>query len=232
MESDGLVGRIARGDFFSVLPGGFFVLLMAALAMYPPAQTTDFIAAIRPLADGIRENPYYLVLVIFGAFLIGSVIRSLPLVWAERVSPPFHSRFPFHAQLKGALKDLTDNCQAAMFRPEASPDLSKDINRNIWNYWKDTLCCHNEKAFHFYQSFEIRARYAAGLVWAGIGGMIASMTMFMRCPHAALQTIVVSALIYLAFSYNLRRARDAEARALLFLFIAHQQSGPSAPGSA
>jgi hypothetical protein len=94
------------------------------------------------------------------------------------------------------------------------------------------LCLRAPTGFTFYQSFEARSRFFAGMFWAGMAGIGGGLYLVGTVPRAplsyapALQMIVVSVTLVLAFGFQLRRVREQEARVLVTLFAALLQGEP------
>ncbi len=223
MATDSLLDRINKVDFFAVLPPGFYSVLLLGFLLKFPQNATTMIEALSPIAFVLKENPVYLIFLLFAAYLFGSIIRALKVKWAEKVSPPFRSDFPYQDELKIALETLKKS-QAIKVDTTKFPDLSGGVSEDVFNYWKDVLCAKSDKAFDYYESFETRARFSAGMVWAGVVGMIASLSMLFRCVTVGWQLLVLSLVVYIAFGFHLRRVRKQEAKALLFLYVAHLQT--------
>jgi hypothetical protein len=218
--------QIYKADFFSVLTPGFYSVLMLGFHLIIPKNAKTVIGALNLIVRDLKRNPFYFIFLLFVVYLFGSIIRVLKVNWAEIASQPyhyhFHSGFPFHNDLKTAYENIK-NSDAVEKTRLPSINLTKGVPEDIFNYWKDFLCTKNDKAFEYYESFENRTRFSAGMVWAGIVGMIASFSMLLRCAPVGWQMFGFSFAMYLAFGFHLRRVRKQEVRALLFLYLAHFQ---------
>lgn len=223
MATDSILDRIDTVDFFAVLPAGFYSVTMMAFSLTVPPGAHNMIDALSPLAGVLKDNPVYFVFWLFAAYLVGSIARALRVTWAERVSPPFRSDFPFPEKLRETLENLKTS-PATRLDATRIPDIRNGLSNDEFNYWKDVLCTKTKSGFEYYQTFESRVRFSAGMVWAGVIGVVVAVFMFFRCPGVAWQMLLVSITVYAAFGLHLRRVREQEAKALLFLYLAYLQS--------
>lgn len=222
MAADSLLNRINKMDFFAVLPTGFYSFIMIGFWFVVQPDQKNIMKAISPIATTLKDNPVYLVFLLFASYLFGSIIRALKVEWAERVYPPFTSRFPFPTELKKALTTIK---QSKSLKIDISklPDIEKNFANDEFNYWKDVLCVESEYGFEYYETFETRTRFSAGMVWAGVIGIISGFLMFKQNVNIAWQMLAMSVVVYLAFGFHLRRVRIQESKALLFLYVALKQ---------
>ena len=218
---------IEKVDFFAVLPTGAYILAVVTLCIWtasePKPCTLTFKEAIAVLADTFKSNPFYFIIALFGAYLLGSVIRAFHVSWAEKVTPPFTANFPYQNTLIKAIDKLKDNAAAAQIDVTKLPDLSAGVSGYIFNYWKDALCSKADRGFEYYRNYEARARFSAGMVWAGMAGIAGGLYVVFISRTMGLQVVLFSAIIYIAFGFQLRRVRVQEAKVLLFLYAAHLQ---------
>ncbi len=228
MPAESMINKFNKVDFFSVFPSGFYSLTVIILTFSPPSQNQGFLERLSLVVNQVKSEPAWLLFILFGSFLLGSIFRALRVSWAEWVTPPFTSGFPYPALLQKALKNLKDNASASGIEKSQLPDLNKEMNSDIYNFWKDTLCLRNPTSFEYYQSFEAQARFSAGMVWAGLTGILGSVIIIIRSFSLNnwffWQMLGISFAIYLAFAFHLRRVRKQETRVLLFLYIAYLQN--------
>lgn len=213
-------------EFFAAIPPGFFIFIVSFVCLVngtAAATSLSLWEHLLFLSTKIKENPPVIIFVLFAAYLLGSIIRSMPVQWAEAVASFGRSRFPFGPKLRGMLREIKDECAATNLRPESLPTVEK-LSSSTFNYWKDFLCARAPEAFLYYQSFEARSRFYTGMFWAGAVGIIGGGVTVLRSYMANLSLIpgtqlcVVSLCLCLAFGTQLRRVREQEARVLLTLF--------------
>lgn len=227
-----MLNRIGKVDFFAVLPAGFYVfvvfLIVFGLATSPTTGTT--ISIWKPISDLVATavgKPVTLVLVLFGSYLIGSSLRAFPVKWAEKATPPFRLEFPYPLELQRVISELEKQKEASGFNPNKSLSISDDLKMSVFNYWKDKLCMKSPDGFSYYQSFEARTRYFAGMFWAGCIGVIGGLIIIFQIPNGSLDqkfgVLVLSIMIMVVFGGQFRRVREQEARVLVSLFAVLQQ---------
>jgi hypothetical protein len=222
MATDSLLNRINKMDFFAVLPAGFYSVIMIGFWFIEQSNPKNIMEAINPIAQALKDNPVYLVFLLFAAYLVGSIFRALKVKWAECICPPFHSSFPFSEELNRALIEIKTSGSKILIDSHL-PDIKNGLTNNEFNYWKDVLCIKSERGFEYYETFETRTRFSAGMVWAGVVGIVSGSLMFFRGPNIAWQMLVISLVVYSAFGFHLLRVRRQESKALLFLYIALTQ---------
>jgi hypothetical protein len=243
--------RIEKIDFFAVLPAGIYVMSVLCVCMYewayPTSETKTIFSILTQIACILNKNVTFAILVIFGAYIVGSIIRSVPVDWAEWSIPhtkkseissagelekttteePKKStnkeanKFPYQNLLIDALKDLKDAEAATKIDKGSLPDISKNFSRNVYNFWKDTLCNFSSNGFDYYERYETRARFSAGMFWAGILGILGGG--YLIYYKIGLEIILFSLLIIVVFRLHLGRVRKQEVKVLLFLYISYLQ---------
>jgi len=223
MAADSMLNRINKIDFLAVLPPGCYSVMMITFLFVVPSDSKSITEVIKPIADSLKANPVYWVFLLFSAYLIGSIFRTLRVKWAERLYPrQFRSNFPCKDVLKDALAKLSGSL-AVKLDVSKLPDLTGGLSNDDFNYWKDMLCIDSEHGFHYHETFEARSRFSAGMVWAGIAGFVSGLVMIAQSGHIAWQMMLISLIIYVAFGIQLKRVRQQEAKALFFLYIAETQ---------
>lgn len=234
MPVEKIVSQFNKGDLFAVLSPGF-VIFTFVYAVYRTDKTTASLwAVLQVLAEQLQQRPAWIVFVLFAAYLLGSLLRAVPVWWAERLSPPFRmSRFPYPDVLKEVVATVKNHYKAAGLDETRLPDLGDGVPMHIYNYWKNALCLGTASGFDYYQTFEMRVRFFTGMIWAGWIGLLCSLAVFIHCwaaTHVVGWTMLLLALLLLlTFGVNFRRVRRQESRALLLLFITYlqQQQSPS-----
>ncbi len=228
MPAEKIVSQFNKSDLFAVLPPGFVIFTFLYAAYRTNRDTASLWAVLQGLADQLQQRPAWIVFVLFAAYLLGNLVRTTPVGFAERTLPPFTNKFPYPEMLREVGKTLTDNAEAACLDLQRVPDLTKDVPIYVYNYWKDALCVGTASGFDYFQTFETRMRFFTGMLWAGWIGVGCSVVIAVRCgtmTHpAGVALFVLAAVILLTFGLNFRRVRRQEARALLLLFVAYQQN--------
>jgi len=219
-EGNSILSRISRMDLFTTLiPGFYIMILLEYLYLSSIGNSVSLSYTISYMSLTIQKNPFVLIFILFGTYLFGSLTRSLKVNWAEMSFPPFRAIFPFEKQMLRILKEFHDSHKVGNFDINSLPELS-GYNENFYNYWKDTLCIAEPVGFHYYESYEIRSRFAAGMVWSGICGLaVCILTRLMFCSPFEPYIFTSSLVLYVSFAVLLKRAREQEAKVLFFMHI-------------
>jgi len=222
--------KFSKNELFAVFPPGFYIL-MVAYSCYVASQacsSSSLWSVFAKLAGAVRDNPAYLLFILFAAYLFGSIFRALPVAWAERTIPWFTSHFPYENVLEETLSVLNRNTPASKHNPRKGPSLSRGLPKRVFNYWKDALCVNSPEGFEYYQAYEARSRLFAGMIWAGWSGVVGSAVAlgfaWRVSPSIGLGMLILSAAMLGAFGCNFRRVRRQEAQALLLIYTAWLQS--------
>jgi len=129
--------------------------------------------------------------------------------------------------LKTTVEVLEREAAACDIQPHKLPRWDR-LSADTFNYWKDVLSFRAPEAFAFYQTFEMRSRFFAGMFWAGALGVLGAIYAVIEYRGGAMlwigQLLALSAAMVVAFGLQLRRVRQQEARVLLTLFVAFTQS--------
>ncbi len=242
MSSQSILGRFSKSDFFSVLPPGFYIFIVSyttySAATSEKADST-ILSDILKLSNDIRTDPFLIVFVLFASYLLGSIIRAIPIRFLCRFTPPFHDDFPYPIRLNELINHLRNNRDRLGYEnndlsilPELK-DLDK-INKkekfefireysDIYNYWKAVLCINSPGGFDYYETYETRVRFFAGMVWAGLVGIILGIIVYFTTDSHLTSGVLflVSLLIMFVFRINFHRVRGQEAKELVLLIAAY-----------
>ena len=105
--------------------------------------------------------------------------------------------------------------------------ISKGIPMFVFNYWKDFVCISSPEGFEFYQTFETRSRMFAGMIFAGLVGILGSLLIIYLTRNysceVGLTLFLFSLALYITFGANFRRVRTQEAQVLLMIYLAYFQ---------
>jgi len=220
---------MGKVDFFAVLPTGFYILIVGVIVCISNSETQSFWEPLNIFIEEIDKNPSLLILVFFAAYLAGSIIRALKVRWVEYFIPPFRITFPNNETIAKVLAELKGNAAVASLKTDKLPAIDKPVTTVVFNYWKDVLCVNNPVAFDYYESYEARARFFAGMFWAGVLGVFGAIVLAIRMGGIDQGTtwflFTVSAIILLTFGSQFRSVRDQEVTVLLSIYVAYHQ-GP------
>ena len=228
MPAEKIVSQFNKTDLFAVLPPGFVIFTFVYAACRTNNQTPSLWVVLQGLAEQLQQRPAWIIFVLFAAYLLGNLVRTMPVEWAERMLPPFTGGFPYPEDLREVRKTLHDHAAVAGINPELLPDLTNGVPLRVYNYWKGTLCIGTANGFDYFQTFATRMRFFTGMLWAGWIGVGCSGWIAVSCQmltHPVGKALfVLAAVILLTFGLNFRRVRRQEARALLLLFVAYRQN--------
>ena len=231
MASNTFASRVSGSDFFAILTPGFyiFIAIYALTLSFGSFQSKDssLWEVIFNLSLHIQESPSILIFIFFGAYLFGSIFRTLPVNYAEKIIPPFTTSFPYPEKLTKLINILKDHHDGAQIDPELLPKFGNELPLEIFNYWRYVICINSKEGFEFYRSFETRVRFFTGIIWASVtgvifGGLIIIKTHYFFHP-SGFPLLLLSLIIFFTFGLNFRRVRRHEARALLTIFCAFQK---------
>lgn len=231
MPSKQIVGQFTRSEFFSVLPTGFYVFMLIysfVIVVSPMGKSLeDLWGVVSLLATQLQNQPVLLIFLLFACYLLGSIFRALPVRWAEKTIPPFKTEFPYPSVIKNVIEEINHHSDLTKHDKKNIPVVNLSVPIDVFNYWKDTLCVNTFEGFEYYQLFETRVRFFAGIIWAAWCGMLASgLILFLThdLTHGVgLPLIAISIILLLTFGSNFRRVRRQEVRALVTLFIVFLQ---------
>ena len=227
MPAEKIASQFNKSDLFAVFPPGFVIFMFVYAAYRTDKQASSLWVVLGLLTEQLQQRPAWIVFVLFAAYLLGTLSRTIPVFIAERLLPPFKGGFPYPSVLSEVVDTLKQNAIAARIDTDRLPDLSNGVPGHVYNYWKHLLCLGTAEGFDYYQTFETRVRFFTGMIWAGWIGLLCSLAIFIRCwmlTHTVGWIMLgLAFLLLLTFGYNFRRVRRQEARALLLLFIAYLQ---------
>lgn len=232
MPAEKIVSQVNKSDLFAVFPPGFVIFTFVYAVYRTDRQTASLWVVLQGLADQLQQRPAWIVFVLFAAYLLGNLVRTIPVAFAERMLPPFTDEFPYPEVLRKVRDTLAANAEAACLDTKHLPNLEKGVPLHVYNYWKDALCVGTAAGFDYFQTFETRMRFFTGMLWAGWTGLLGSLVIALRCQMlahpAGLTMLLLALVILLTFGLNFRRVRRQEARALLLLFVAYLQNSARA----
>lgn len=224
-----------KTDFFAILVPGFFifgVIVSFFLAITHKDINISILDRIEPFFKLLKENwPLVIVLIVIG-YLLGNLIRAIRVIYADKFCKTIFSRykcsFPYHYILDKIREHLIDS---NLIDDITLPKEDKPLY-NAWNFWKITIGLEFPDMFSHIQNLESRVRLFAGMFWAGLLGIIGSLSIFGVCIFNNVIKVVwweynfylsiASAALFTMFGMNLRRVRREEARAVFMGYLALQ----------
>lgn len=232
-----VVNRINVSDIASIIAPGFY-LYFAVHIFYTAyyqfngehalASANSFWDILFHFSTSLYEKPSMLLFIFFASYLLGTVLRAIPVRFTESLIPPFHSRFPYPDALNNVLATLRANKTLIRYNEDFFPAQIEHVHMNVFNYWKNLLCLKALAVFHHYKSFENRSRFFAGMILSSLAATIASIIMnFVNqsCSSVYIPLFVLSGTLFTIFGVNFRRIRRQEAEALFTMYIAFLQEG-------
>lgn len=89
MAAKAALGKIGKVDFFACLPSGTyaFISLYLAFSMEIGVDTNGHSLwfEINKLIENTSQKPTSLLLIMFCSYLLGSVLRAIPVSFTERI---------------------------------------------------------------------------------------------------------------------------------------------------
>jgi hypothetical protein len=231
MPAQNIIGKFGKGEIFTVLPPGFYTFIVVyscyTVTGLPKNELTSLWMIIHKLSTDIQNNPILLLLILFGSYLFGSIIRTVPVFLAEKTIPPHSANFPYPGILVDVLETMKNYKGTERDSAGKLPNIENGIPMDVFNYWKDLLCVNSIEGFDYYQTFEVRSRFFAGMIWAGWFGIFGGIYVLISTPsivwRVAFAILIISIGVLAAFGLNFRRVRKQEAKALLLILIAYLQ---------
>lgn len=251
MPDKTIIGHFSKGEFFSVLPPGFYIFLIFCFCWmfyhHPDTSQKSLLTIIDSLRDEQLKSLFFplLLFILFASYIFGSISRALPVSRIEQTFPlcqnkfpyftfsrcefpyplhavpPFHCHFPYPDKLSDAVTTLEKQGL------KQNIDLNKGVPPSVFNYWKDFVCIASPQGFEFYQTFETRSRMFAGMIFAGLVGIFGSLLIIYLTwnysREVGLTLLFFSLALYITFGVNFRRVRAQEAQVLLMIYLAYLQ---------
>ena len=244
MPATTVLSRV-KTDFFAILVPGFFIFAVIVsffLAFTHKDPKISILERIKPFFDNLKEYwPLAIFLIVIG-YLLGNLIRAIRVTTADKFSKTIFSRlaiteekklfykgsFPYPIILNEIRKHLNDSDLIADI---TLPEEEKPLY-SAWNFWKITIGLEFPDMFNYIQNLESRVRLFAGMFWAGLVGIIVSLSIFGGCIFNNVIKVVwlkynlylffASAALFTMFGMNLRRVRREEARSVFMGYLALQ----------
>jgi len=198
--------------------------------------------AINQLIKKTSSEPTSLLLIIFSAYLLGSIFRVFPVSWSEYHFLLGIHKFPYRDKIKELIEEAWKNDKVFQVKKELLPlnELEKlipsgessDTLLSVYNYWKDVVCINSPEGFAYYQEFEARTRFFSGMFFAGIFGILIAIVAFLEVTYQnkwdgelvnLFYLFCTSFVISIIFALNINNVRTQEARTLTGLYLAQRQ---------
>jgi len=213
--------RVGQIDLIAALPPGLYLFVTGQGLIAEQIGPGGLWQQMLAVSASLKDQPWSAVFVLFVAFLLGSLVRAIPLNITERLLP--------HAAAFPYALDLAKVFQVAQGRndgdaPAIGADLTGENLQIVFNLWKDSLALRHPEAFLLCQAEEARSRFFAGMFWAGFAGLVFSIALGTSGAHTlALQQAFVSLVIVMCFGVGLPRVRKHEALFLFGIYLASRE---------
>jgi hypothetical protein len=232
MAANAAIGKIGKIDFFACLPSGTYVFLCIYLVLNMGEDSYNLMSQIALLSKSTTTNPSSLLLILFCSYLLGSILRAIPVSFSEALIHRKKSEFPYEDKLKEMITEIQKHSPVSQVNPELLPSVDHEITKSSYNYWKDVICVNTPEAFVHYQEFEARTRYFSGMFLSGVVGVLIGVAALIYTLISygtayylvSLSLILLSAIIASSFGCNLQRIRLQEVNTLAGLYLAYIQS--------
>lgn len=241
--------RIGRIEFFTILPSGFFLTIVLIVCCFDinifkdcggkvPSNILMLLVYLIRSAEG--SVLAYFTLGFFLSHILGSIVLSIPVSLTEKVADllTFNSdtnKFPYNDHLRKDIKGLKyfkNEIDYIGIEIKNLPELKKEVDLNLYNFWKNILYMKKPECFNFYQNCETKSRFFSCMIWAGIFGILigaVALIVDQFSPEKGaklsllIQVIIGSAIFIIPFAIELHNTRRQEADTLLDLIIGYAQ---------
>ena len=219
-----MMDRLARVEFFAVLPAGFLILVVICvvtdLSFSVHTEPVFLGDRLQHMVVEVQDKPGMMLFVLFGAYLCGSVLRVLPVKWVERIIPPFKSVFPATEKIIEFRHVLRENPAAFHHDLTDLPEVPEIIPMAVFNHWKNLVCMNSSEGFRLYQSFEARSRFFAGMFWAGFFGIAGWvwLVVYSEMVQGRWHLLIPSVILVIVFGSQFRRVRAQESLVLFSVY--------------
>jgi hypothetical protein len=231
MSAKTIISKIGKIDFFAVLPSGTytFLSLYLLLGLDHTNRNVDesLWSSLEPLVQLTHDKPSVIILILFSAYILGSILRAVPVTSSETFICSKKHKFPYERTVGEMFNSISNHSQLTNVDKKFIPDLSNGLPKHIYNCWKDIVCVCSPDGFAYYQEFEARTRFFAGMFLAGCLGIVcAPLTLLMVQSifyKPALYLFFVSLIITYLYGRNLQHVRMQEVTTLAGLYLAYTQ---------
>ena len=215
--------KSGKSELIAIMVSGFYIF--ASLVVQDKNISTYLF--LKPLFVFIKDNPISIAFIVIFSYLFGSIVRSLPVSWAEYITPPFKNEFPYTNYLKESLDSIKKHSKDYHMNPDLLPEIQDSLKDDTFKYWKVSLCLRSPSLFDYTQLFEGRVRFFVGMWWSGIIGSISGICMLFITNNIylspALSILMLSIFLTLIFGFQIRRVRKDEAKIVAISYIALEQ---------
>jgi hypothetical protein len=230
-----IVSKIGKIDFFAVLPSGTYTFLSLYLLLGLDHKQRDISesawSSLEPLVHLTHDKPSVIILILFSAYVLGSILRAVPVSKSESFICDNKNEFPYGKEVKEMFDSIKTHHQLTYVETGLIPDLTNGLPKHVYNCWKDMVCVCSPEGFAYFQEFEARTRFFAGMFLAGCIGIVCapltSLVVGSILYEPALYMFIVSVIITLLYGRNLQHVRMQEVTTLAGLFLAYVQDSKS-----
>ncbi len=268
MAAGTAIGKIGKIDFFSCLPSGAYAFLCLYLAfsiVFSLGVDSEKVldggnatatVSVKLIIDETNNlitktslEPTSLLLLIFFAYLLGSIFRAFPVSNAEFFYKCQKSEFPYEIRILELIDQIHEyantspNIKAELSLLKNQINLANDQEKKegkenllaVYNYWKDVLCTNSPEAFLYYQEFEARTRFFSSMIFSGLisGSLVTASGLLLwifypNLPSWSYYSLFIlslaSFIIFFIFRQYITHIRTQELQTLTGLYLSYIQS--------
>jgi hypothetical protein len=246
MPATTAISRVGRFEFFSIMTPGFHILVVLVFLAHgfgDQGHATTAWQRLEPLVETVSANWPLAIVLLFSTYLLGSIPRAMSVSrldegWPKRIGRIFAKRetwtrrlyddeFPYRGALQLTLNALKENKIA-----EGQSISREGTSHTMFNFWKMVLCCNASEAFAYLQNLEERVRLFAGMIRAGVFGLLGTIALLIACVFSAETRNVwlvptaglcaISLVMIVTFSRYLRPLRGWEVNHVFLAYVAHR----------
>lgn len=230
-----------KTNFLAILVPGTFVFGVMLSVYLAFTQKDPNITLSKHIKFFLKVlQAYWLLAIIFIiiGYLVGILIRSIRVNYADELSKKifskfdtrksgknlYESEFPYPVMLEKIKKGLVD------FKLIRDIKLPKNDLHDVYLFWKIMICSELPEVFDYIYTMESTVRLFAGMFWAGLLGIIGSLSIFVGCIFSFdiigvvwwkfnIYMLVISVTISIMFGGNIRRVRRQEVQAVFNAYL-------------
>lgn len=211
MPTNTVLSRVQESEFFSIMiPGVHMLVVIGAVLHVVSGKPPD---ALWDSVEFVTGNWPVAILLLFGAYLLGSIARAIPVdimdnmiarfmrgslmcglgMRARKHRERYNARFPFRRTvLKRIYRELRQN---GMCSGVDVPRASK--SHTVFNLWKMYLCEAAPNRFAYTQRIEARTRLFCGMIAAGgFGGLLLLLVLSGSIVMSGWEAVYVTYVTY------------------------------------
>lgn len=229
-------------------PGLYVVLAMTAVfvAIGGDGNSATLWERFEPLVRLIRDYWPLSILVVFAAYLFGSILHAFPVTLSDKicrhcfrrtVRRKFRKFYDDEFPYKTLISEYTNTIPGYReFNDKISPNIYKSDNSeyfaliNFYNYLKLSVCIGSPSTFLIIQELESRIRLFSGMFWAGLIGILVNFSLIFYVYinedvgvwiTFIISYFIISLTLVLLFGRQLPQIRGREAMHVYLAYFAY-----------